>query len=79
MVDSVKDLMERSTISRRNSKSPALIEEYIEGREIYAAIVGNYSYGGVPLIELDLSKLPKGTPRIARQDVKFERDQTRTR
>jgi len=25
------------------------------------------------LIELDLSKLPKGTPRVAGQDIKFER------
>jgi len=28
----------------------------------------------LPLIELDLSKLPKGTPRIAGQDVKFDQD-----
>ena len=28
----------------------------------------------LPLIELDLSKLPKGTPRIAGQDVKFDHD-----
>jgi D-alanine-D-alanine ligase len=26
------------------------------------------------LIELDLSKLPKGTPRVAGQDVKFDRE-----
>ena len=28
----------------------------------------------LPLVELDLSKLPKGTPRIASRDVKFEND-----
>ena len=28
----------------------------------------------LPLVELDLSKLPKGTPRIASLDVKFEKD-----
>ena len=28
----------------------------------------------LPLVELDLSKLPKGMPRIASQDVKFEKD-----
>ena len=28
----------------------------------------------LPLVELDLSKLPKGTPRIASQDVKFEQE-----
>ena len=28
----------------------------------------------LPLVELDLSKLPKGTPKIATQEVKFEKD-----
>src|SRR4029078_6153028 len=55
--------------------SPALIEEYIEGREIYAAILGSYEKTEVlPLVELDLSQLPEGTPRIASRDVKFERN-----
>jgi D-alanine-D-alanine ligase len=55
--------------------SPALIEEYIEGREIYAAILGSYEHAQtLPLVELDLSRLPKGTPKIASYDVKFEKD-----
>jgi D-alanine-D-alanine ligase len=28
----------------------------------------------LPLVELDLSQLPEGTPRIASRDVKFERE-----
>jgi D-alanine-D-alanine ligase len=28
----------------------------------------------LPLVELDLSKLPEGTPKIASRDVKFERE-----
>ena len=53
----------------------ALVEEYIEGREIYAAILGSYERTEVlPLVELDLSQLPEGVPRIASRDVKFERD-----
>jgi D-alanine-D-alanine ligase len=52
-----------------------LIEEYIEGREIYAAILGSYEHAqALPLVELDLSKLPKGTPKIATYDVKFEKN-----
>jgi D-alanine-D-alanine ligase len=49
-----------------------LIEEYIEGREIYAAVLGNDPPEALPLIELDPSKLPKGTPKIASFDVKFD-------
>jgi D-alanine-D-alanine ligase len=75
VVNSVKELMERVSYIQTEFDSPALIEEYIEGREIYAAILGSYeSAHGLPLVELDLSKLPKGVPRIASQDVKFERE-----
>ncbi|HWR14365.1 MAG TPA: ATP-grasp domain-containing protein [Terriglobales bacterium] len=75
VVDSIKDLMEKIHYIHEEFDCPALIEEYIEGREIYASILGSYENTEVlPLIELDLSKLPKGTPRIAGQDVKFEKD-----
>src|SRR6266404_3352932 len=75
VVNSVKDLMERVEYIQTEFNSAALIEEYIEGREIYAAILGSYESAHVlPLIELDLSRLPKGTPRIAGQDVKFEKE-----
>jgi D-alanine-D-alanine ligase len=75
VVTSVKELMERVSYIQTEFDSPALIEEYIEGREIYASILGSYeSARALPLVELDLSKLPKGVPRIASQDVKFEKD-----
>jgi D-alanine-D-alanine ligase len=75
VVTSVKELMERVSYIQTEFDSPALIEEYIEGREIYAAIIGNYENArALPLVELDLSKLPKGVPRIASQDVKFDKD-----
>ena len=71
-VESVKELMERIHYIQEEFDSPALIEEYIEGREIYAAILGNESPEVLPMVELDLSKLPKGTPRIAGKEVKWE-------
>ena len=74
VVDSVKELMERIHYIQEEFDSPALIEEYIEGREIYASILGNDNLEVLPLVELDLSKLPKGTPRIATQDVKFDHE-----
>lgn len=75
VVDSVKDLMEKIHYIHEEFDSPALIEEYIEGREIYVSILGSYERcEALPLIELDLSKLPKGTPRIAGQDVKFDKE-----
>jgi D-alanine-D-alanine ligase len=75
VVNSIKELMERVEYIQNEFDSPALIEEYIEGREIYSAILGSYEHAqALPLVELDLSRLPKGTPKIASYDVKFEKD-----
>jgi D-alanine-D-alanine ligase len=74
VVGSVKELMERIHYIHEEFDSPALIEEYIEGREIYAAVLGNESPEVLPLIELDLSKLPEGTPKIAGKEVKWDKD-----
>ena len=75
VVNSVKELMERVEYIQDEFDSPALIEEYIDGREIYAAILGSYENAqALPLVELDLSRLPEGTPKIASYDVKFEKE-----
>src|SRR5690606_37937742 len=72
VVNSLKDLLERIAYVQEEFDSPALIEEYIEGREIYAAILGYERPEVLPLIELDLSKLPEGMPKIAGYEVKFD-------
>ena len=72
VVDSIKDLMERIEYIHDEFDTAALIEEYIDGREIYAAVLGNDKPEALPLIELDLSKLPDDVPRIAGYEVKFD-------
>jgi D-alanine-D-alanine ligase len=74
VVSSVKELMERIHYIHEQFDCPALIEEYIEGREIYAAVLGNEKPEALPLVELDLSNLPEGTPKIAGSEVKWEKD-----
>lgn len=74
VVGSVKELMERIHYIHEEFDAPALIEEYIEGREMYAAVLGNESPEVLPMIELDLSRLPEGTPKIAGKEVKWEKD-----
>ena len=64
VVHSVKELMDQIHALHEELDVPILIEEYIEGREIYAAIIGNRPPEALPLVELDLSKLPADTPRI---------------
>jgi D-alanine-D-alanine ligase len=75
VVTNVKEMMRRIEYIQDEFDSPALVEEYIEGREIYAGVLGSYERAwALPLVELDLSKLPEGTPKIASYDVKFEKN-----
>ena len=71
VVNSIKELMERMDWLHAHFDSPVLIEEYIEGREMYVGVIGNDKPVALPVIELDLSKLPEGTPRIAAAEVKW--------
>ena len=72
VVNSVKELLDKIAWVQDEFGTAVLLEEYIEGREIYAAVLGNDKPEALPLVELDLSKLPDGMPRIAGYEVKFD-------
>jgi D-alanine-D-alanine ligase len=71
VVSSIRELMERIDWLHQHFDSPVLIEEYIDGREMYVGVLGNDKPEALPVVELDLSKLPDGTPRIAAAEVKW--------
>jgi D-alanine-D-alanine ligase len=71
VVSSIRELMERMDWLHANFDTPVLIEEYIEGREMYVGVIGNDKPEALPIVELDLSKLPEGTPKIAAAEVKW--------
>lgn len=71
VVHNIKELMERISYIQTEFKTPALIEEYIEGREIYVGILGNES---LPLLEWDFSKMPDGHPKFASSEAKWDED-----
>jgi D-alanine-D-alanine ligase len=73
VVNSVEELMQRVFAIHSEFHTPALVEQYIEGREIYVSLLGNPP-AVLPPIEWDLSKLPAEMPRIAGTEVKWERD-----
>ena len=55
-------------------RQPALVERYIEGREIYVSMLGRRD-GGIdllPLHEIDFSEMPAGRPRIVSFAAKWE-------
>ena len=71
LAGNIKELMERIDQLHAEFDHPVLIEQYIDGREIYMSVLGNHQPEALPPVELDLSHLPKGTPRIAGTEVKW--------
>lgn len=72
VVGSVKELMERIHYIHEEFDSPALIEEYIEGREIYVGVIGNEKLQSYTPWELVMSQLAEGAPNIATSRVKWD-------
>lgn len=57
--------------------SDAIAEEYVEGRELYVAVMGNRRVHSFPIWELHIPNLPEGSPRIATRRVKWDIDYQR--
>lgn len=55
VVHSVDEMLERVFSIHNEFHTPALVEEFIDGREIYAALLGN-PFDALPPIEWDLSQ-----------------------
>ncbi|MET0287032.1 MAG: D-alanine--D-alanine ligase [Polyangiales bacterium] len=77
VVHNVKELMERISYIQTEFGAPALIEEYVEGREIYVGVLGGERVEALPLVEWDFSRVPDGTPRIASAEAKWDPDSPR--
>jgi len=67
-------LKERVEFIHEQTNSDALVEEYIEGREIYIGVIGNERLTTFPLWELDFGTLPKVMAGIATRKVKWDRE-----
>lgn len=73
IVKTLKELMERISYIHTEVNAPALIEEFIEGREIYVGVLGNDRMEALPIIEWDFSKV-KDAPAIATAEAKWNKD-----
>ncbi|HYQ92216.1 MAG TPA: D-alanine--D-alanine ligase, partial [Candidatus Competibacteraceae bacterium] len=74
IVTNVKALMERLSFIQTEFQAPALIEEFIEGREIYVGVLGGDKPEALPLVEWDFSGVTDGTPKIASAEAKWDKD-----
>jgi D-alanine-D-alanine ligase len=71
VVHSVDAMLERVFAVHNEFHTPALVEEFIDGREIYVGLLGN-PLEILPPVEWDLSHLREGLPRIAGTEAKWK-------
>ncbi len=55
----------------RDYGQPAIVEEYIDGRELNISILGNEDLQVLPISEIDFSTLPPGLPKICGYAAKW--------
>ncbi len=71
IVNTFAELQERVAFIVKKFQAPALVEEYIEGRELNVAIIGNNPPTVLPISEIDFSGLPNDYPKIVTYDAKW--------
>src|SRR5262249_8005865 len=65
-------LAERVDFIHRQTKTHAIAEQYIAGREIYMSVIGNQRLQTYTPWELVIKKLPEGAPNIATSKLKWD-------
>ena len=71
VVDTDEKLKERVTFIHESIRTAAIVEQYIEGRELYVGVLGNQMLQALPVWELFFTNMPDGAKRIATDRVKW--------
>lgn len=72
LVHNIKELMERISYIHTEFKAPVLIEEFIEGRELFVGVVGP-ELEALPIIEWDFANVRNG-PKFATAEAKWDKN-----
>jgi D-alanine-D-alanine ligase len=73
VVEDAARLKERITFVHEQVKSDALVEEYIEGRELYVGVMGNERLTRLPVWEMVFGSMPDSLAAIATRKVKWDK------
>ena len=67
-------LAERVRFIHRQLRTDAIVERYIDGRELYVGVLGNDRLQTLPIWEVDFKNLRDAAPRIATSKIKWDED-----
>ena len=73
VVDDDAKLKERIEFVHSQVGSDALVEEFIEGRELYVGVMGNDRLTRLPVWEMVFGSMPESLPAIATRKVKWDK------
>ena len=73
VVEDAARLRERIEFVHEQLKTDALVEEYIEGRELYVGVMGNERLTRLPVWEMVFGSMPDSLAAIATRKVKWDK------
>lgn len=71
-VETEEQLKERIRIIHETTKTDAIAEQYIPGRELYVTLLGQTRLQCLPIRELTFDQIQDGAPRMATYKVKWD-------
>jgi len=74
VVDSEEALVERAEFIHESMRADVIVEEYIEGRELYVSVIGNKRLKVLPLREMRFGEFGEDEPRVATYKAKWDYD-----
>ena len=71
VVENVDQLVRRVHFIHENLGTAAIVEQFIDGRELYVGVIGNERLETLPVWEMSFDKMPDNRWRIATERVKW--------
>jgi D-alanine-D-alanine ligase len=71
LVNNDEKLAERIEFMHANVGTSLILEQYVDGRELYLGVMGNTRLQALPVWELEMRRLRSDAPRIATRRVKW--------
>jgi D-alanine-D-alanine ligase len=72
VVSNDEKLDERVKFIHDKIGTDAIVDQYVEGRELYVGLLGNHRLQALPIWEMRFTKLPEGSEPIATEKVKWD-------
>lgn len=71
VVENEEQLIKRVQFIHDTIMTPAIVEQFIDGRELYVGVIGNDRLQTFPVWEMSFSKMPENNWKIATERVKW--------